>query len=165
MNQKANPVKTTDLYDQFEEKLLVAEPVFRHFGGYKSFCGPIATVQCFEDNSLVKEQLSHPGNGQVLVVDGGGSLRCALMGDLIAQLAIDNNWTGVVINACVRDAADLVEMPLGVCALAATPRKSKKEGKGQVGVSVCFAGINFQPGDQLYADPDGIVILPQGTDQ
>jgi regulator of ribonuclease activity A len=165
MNQMVDPVKTTDLYDQYEEKLLVADPVFRHFGGHISFHGAIATVQCFEDNSLVKEQLSRPGNGQVLVVDGGGSLRCALMGDLIAQLAIDNNWAGVVINACVRDAEDLAKMPLGVCALAAIPRKSKKEGKGLVGVPVHFAGINFLPGDQLYADLDGILILPQGTGQ
>lgn len=158
------PVKTSDLYDRFEEKLLVAKPVFRLFGGRNSFSGTIVTLQCFEDNALVKEQLSRPGNERVLVVDGGGSLRCALMGDLIAQLAIDNNWAGVVINACVRDTADLAQMPLGVCALAAIPRKSKKEGKGLVGVPVHFAGIRFRPGDRLYADLDGVVVLPQGVD-
>ena len=159
MSMTDNPLKTADLYDIHEEELQICSPVFRHFGGRRQFHGPIATLKCFEDNSLVREQLDQPGEGRVLVVDAGGSLRCAMLGDLLAQLAVDNGWEGVVMFGCIRDAMEISEMPLGVLALATHPRKSVKRGAGEVGGTVNFAGVSFRPGEWLYADEDGVVVL------
>lgn len=153
--------KTADLYDKYEEKLQVCEPVFRHFGGLRSFHGRIATLKCFEDNSLVSEQLGLPGEGRVLVVDAGGSLRCAMLGDQLAQKAVDNDWAGVLMFGCIRDLEDIVKMPLGILALAANPRKSIKKGAGAAGIPVIFAGVTFRPGEWLYADADGVVVSAQ----
>ena len=153
--------KTADLYDVYEEKLQVCEPVFSHFGGHRNFHGPIATVKCFEDNSMVKKQLGEAGQGRVLVVDAGGSLRCAMLGDLMATKAIDNGWAGVVMFGCVRDSVEVGEMPIGVLALATNPRKSQKKGIGDIGGVVSFAGVTFTPGEWLYADEDGIVVLTE----
>lgn len=150
--------KTADLYDKYAEKLQVCEPVFRHFGGLRSFHGRIATLKCFEDNSLVSEQLGQPGEGRVLVVDAGGSLRCAMFGDQLAQKAVDNGWAGVLMFGCIRDLEDIGTMPLGVLALAANPRKSIKKGAGAAGTTVIFAGVTFRPGEWLYADADGVVV-------
>ncbi len=152
---------TADLCDLVEnsgEELRVAEPVLRDFGGLLAFHGSIATLRCPEDNSLVRGALENPGAGRVLVVDGGGSTRCALLGDQLAALALERGWSGVVIWGCVRDSAALRRMPLGVKALAAQPCRSAKRGAGQAGSVLRFAGIEFQPGWHLYADADGIVL-------
>jgi regulator of ribonuclease activity A len=159
MSLTDNPLKTADLYDIHEEALQICSPVFRHFGGRREFHGPIATLKCFEDNALVRDQLEQPGEGRVLVVDAGGSLRCAMLGDQLAQLAVDNGWEGVVIYGCIRDAVEISDMPLGVLALATHPRKSVKKGAGEVGGEVNFAGVHFRPGEWLYADEDGVVVL------
>ncbi len=150
---------TCDLYDRFETTARVADPVFRDFGARRAFSGEAVTIKCFEDNSRVKEALATPGKGKVLVVDGGGSLRVALMGDLIAADAVANQWEGVVIHGCVRDAAVLAGLDLGIKALAATPRKSVRKGEGQTGLPVSIAGIRVNPGDRLFADADGVLVL------
>ena len=152
--------KTTDLCDEFSDRLQIAEPLFADYGGETVFGGAIVTLKVFEDNSLVRTALEQPGQGRVLVVDGGGSLRCALVGDQLAQLAQDNGWAGVVVNGCVRDTSALEEMRLGVRALAAMPRRSEKRAAGREDVPVTFAGVQFQPGHYLYADSDGIVVSP-----
>ncbi|WP_353860310.1 ribonuclease E activity regulator RraA [Azospirillum formosense] len=150
---------TCDLYDRFEKTARVADPVFRDFGGRCKFSGAAVTVKCFEDNSRVKETLGTPGRGKVLVVDGGGSLRAALMGDLIAKDAVKNGWEGVVIHGCVRDAAVLATLDLGIKALAAIPRKTVRNGEGQTGLPVTLAGIRINPGDRVFADEDGVLVL------
>lgn len=150
--------KTADLYDSYGDSLQVASPGFRDFGRRDGFCGPIATVKVFEDNSLVRAALEKPGNGRVLVVDGGGSMHCAVVGDLLAQLAIDNDWAGMIVNGCIRDAAEIDEMDIGIKALATNPVRSEKRGKGQSEVTVVFAGLVFEPGQYVYADRDGIVV-------
>ncbi len=159
MSLSQNDLKTADLYDVHEEALQICEPGLRHFGGHHAFHGPVATLKCFEDNSLVREQLEQPGAGRVLVVDGGASLRCALLGDLLAQMAVDQGWAGVVVHGCIRDSREISQMPLGVMALATHPRKSVKRGAGEVGGSVGFLGVDFHPGEWLYADEDGIVVM------
>jgi len=152
------PFKTADLCDQFSAELQIAEPVFRSFGGRRSFSGPTSTIKCFEDNSRVKEAVGEPGNGRVLVVDGGGSRRCALLGDMLAKQAADNGWAGVVIHGCVRDAADMAGFELGVLALAALPLRSEKKGEGQRDVTVEIAGARIHPGDFVYVDEDGMIV-------
>ena len=155
------PYKTTDLCDDYSGILQIAEPIFGDFGGITSFSGAIATVKTFEDNSLVREMLESAGDGRVLVVDGGGSMRCALLGDNLAQFAMDNGWRGVVVNGCTRDAEDIGDTPLGVKALDTHPPKSVKRDYGQTDVAVTFAGITFTPGHYLYADLDGLVVSPE----
>ncbi len=150
--------KTADLCDEFESFVQVAEPLFRDYGGLTSFCGQIATVRVLEDNVLVREALETDGRRRVLVVDGGASLRCALLGDRLAQLACDNNWMGIVINGCIRDSVEISSIPLGVKVLHAVPKKSGKEGIGERGVAARFAGVSFASGQYLYADEDGILI-------
>ena len=150
--------KTADLCDDFEQSVGVAEPLFNDYGGTVSFRGKIVTIKVFEDNVLVREALETDGRQQVLVVDGEGSTRCALVGDRLALLAHDNGWAGIVINGCIRDSAEIAEIPVGVKALHTVPRKSSKEGAGERDVPVHFAGITFTPGHYLYADPDGIIV-------
>jgi len=152
------PFATPDLCDEFGAEVRVAEPLFRDWGGVARFAGPIATLRVFEDNALVRQTLETPGDGRVLVVDGGGSLRTALVGGNLAALAHRNGWSGLVIYGCVRDSAELAATAVGVKALHAIPRKSAKEGVGERGVPVAFAGVTFAPGAWLYADGDGIVI-------
>lgn len=154
-----NRLKTADLYDIHEEALQICSPLFRHYGGHRTFHGPVATLKCFEDNSLVRDQLAQPGGGRVLVVDAGGSLRCAMLGDRLAQLAVDNGWCGILLYGCIRDALEIGGMPLGILALATHPRKSMKQGVGEVGGALDFAGVKFRPGEWLYADEDGVVVL------
>jgi regulator of ribonuclease activity A len=149
---------TADLYDANPDAVQVAEPLYRSFGGISSFWGPVATVKVFEDNSLVRQTLQEPGQGRVLLVDGGGSMQCALLGDRLAQLAIDNGWRGLVVHGCVRDSKELAQMPIGIKALAANPRRSGKRGDGERGILVFFAGVTVHDGDWLYADEDGILI-------
>jgi regulator of ribonuclease activity A len=151
-------LKTADLCDRFGEAVAVCEPLFRDFGGTRCFAGPAATVKCFEDNSLVRTLLEEPGKGRVLVVDAGGSLRCAVLGDRLAAGALRNGWNGVVIYGCVRDAAALSGMPFGVKALAAHPRKTLKRGEGQRDVALSFAGVTFRPRHFVYCDEDGVIV-------
>lgn len=151
---------TTDLCDAHAGVVAVASPIFRSFGARRRFCGPIATLSCFEDNSHVRGLLDEPGAGRVLVVDGGGSMRCALLGDQLGALGVRNGWSGVLVWGCVRDTAALATMDLGILALAAHPLKSVKRGQGERGVAVSFAGVTFRPGHFLYADADGVVIAP-----
>jgi regulator of ribonuclease activity A len=159
MSTSESKLKTADLYDIHEEALQISYPGFRHYGGHQAFHGPIATLKCFEDNSLVRDQLVQPGQGRVLVVDAGGSLRCAMLGDLLVQKAVDNGWAGIVMNGCIRDSAEIGEMPIGVMAIATNPRKSVKKGVGEVGGAVYFSEVTYRPGEWLYADEDGIVVL------
>lgn len=149
---------TTDLCDDHSDSLQIAEPLFGDFGGVNAFAGPISTVKCFEDNSLVRSALEEAGNGRVLVVDGGGSKRCALLGGNLAKLAEDNGWTGVIVYGCLRDRDEIMACKVGVKALAAHPLKSNKRGLGDRDMAVHFAGVTFTPGEYLYADLDGIVI-------
>ena len=150
---------TCDLYDTLGADARVLPPLFQDFGGRPRFAGVLATVRCFEDNSRVKEILATPGSGKVLVVDGGGSQRCALMGDLIAKSAVEHGWEGVVIYGCIRDRVALRKLSLGVKALAATPRKSERRGEGQIQLPIEIAGVACRPGDRLVADEDGVIIL------
>jgi len=158
-------VKTADLFDQFDERVRVCDPIFRDFGGRRCFSGPVSTVKCFEDNSLVKTALGELGAGRVLVVDAGGSLRCAMLGDLLVASAVENGWSGVVLFGCVRDSADIAGMALGVKALATNPRKSEKRGEGQRDIAVSFAGVGFRPGDYIYCDEDGILVSAESLVQ
>lgn len=158
MDQGPAQLATTDLCDEFGEDLRVAEPLFEDYGGSKTFFGRIETIRAFEDNVLVRGALEEEGWGRVLVVDGGGSTRCALLGARLATMAHENGWAGVVVNGCVRDSVEVAKIPLGVRALHAVPRRSDKRGSGERGVSVEFAGVSFSPGEYLYADADGIVV-------
>jgi regulator of ribonuclease activity A len=151
---------TTDLCDDHPEAQ-VCEPVFQAFGGRDAFEGPITTLKVFEDNSLVRETVGRPGGGRVLVVDGGGSLRCSLFGGNLAVAAATNGWAGVVVHGAVRDVDDLAAQPIGVRALAAFPRKSERgPHSGQAGLPVIFADVVFREGEWLCADRDGVVVLP-----
>ena len=149
---------TSDLYDQHGEHVQVLELSLRSLGGRAAFSGEIVTVKCHEDNSRVKEILAEPGRGKVLVVDGGGSLRCALLGDLIAGSAVDQGWEGVIIHGAARDVVALGKMEIGVLALGSTPRKSVRRGEGQRGLTVAFGGVSFVPGQHVYADADGVLV-------
>ncbi len=149
---------TADLYDAHGDDLQVALPLFRDYGGRGEFHGAVVTLKLHEDNSLVRETLGEPGEGRVLVVDGGGSLRCALLGDNLARMAAANGWSGLVIHGCIRDSVEIARLPIGVKALATNPTKSLKRGEGQRDVVVRFADVSFVPGCYLYADADGIVV-------
>lgn len=152
-------VGVADLCDANEDEIEVCELQMRDFGGRTAFSGPIRTVRCHEDNSLVKATLAEPGEGCVLVVDGGGSLHRALLGDMLGADAVKNGWAGVVVNGAVRDSAVLGTLDLGVKALGTHPMRSVKRGEGMVDVPVAFGGVVFVPGDRLYADEDGIAVL------
>jgi regulator of ribonuclease activity A len=151
---------TSDLFDDNAATAITCETQLRQFGGVRAFSGPIATVRCLEDNVLVKQRVSEPGEGRVLVVDGGASLRCALVGDNVAGLALANGWAGLVLNCCVRDVEALAELQIGIKALGTNPRPSSKTGEGDVDVVVSFGGAEFRPGDVLYSDDDGVLVLP-----
>ena len=133
-------------------------PVFHSYGGHVSFTGEVSTVQCLDDNSLVRAALAEPGDGRVLVVDGGGSLRRALVGGNVATSAAQNGWAGVLVYGCVRDVAELKSTPLGLYALALNPMPTVKQGQGLRDTYVQIAGLWIRPGDWLYADSDGIVL-------
>jgi regulator of ribonuclease activity A len=150
---------TADLVDEHGEALQSCDLQLRQFGGRRRFHGPIRTVACFEDNALVRQVLSEPGDGAVLVVDGGGSLHTALVGDLIAGLAQANGWAGVVVHGAVRDTEALGGLAIGIKALGSNPRKSAKAATGQIDVPVRFGGVTFRPGEHLYSDEDGVVVL------
>ncbi|WP_295686982.1 ribonuclease E activity regulator RraA [uncultured Brevibacterium sp.] len=151
-------ISTADLYDERGEELDSVALQFLDLGGRESFSGPIRTIVCHRDNGLVKQTLNSPGDGAVLVVDGGGSLESALMGDLIAAAAVENGWAGVVILGAVRDRSALAALDLGVKALGSNPRKSSKDGVGEVDVPVTIGEVRLVPGRMLWADPDGILV-------
>jgi regulator of ribonuclease activity A len=153
-------VSVADLCDANEDEIEVCELQFKDYGGRTAFSGPIRTVRCHEDNSLVKATLATPGEGCVLVIDGGGSLHRALVGDMLGADAVKNGWAGVVVNGAVRDTAVLGTLELGVKALGSHPMRSVKRGEGVVDTPVAFGGVVFVPGDRLYADEDGVAVLP-----
>lgn len=158
---------TCDLLDDHPEKdLQVVTPsmdgkFFKSYGARQSFAGQVVTVKCFEDNSRVKELLATDGRGKVLVVDGGASMRCALMGDMIAESAVNHHWNGVVIYGCVRDVDAIAKLDLGIHALAAIPQKSNRKGIGEVDLTLYFGGVSINSGDYIYADNNGIVIAKE----
>ncbi|HWI30056.1 MAG TPA: ribonuclease E activity regulator RraA [Microbacterium sp.] len=151
-------IVTADLYDEHGEELQSLWLQMRSFGAHRSFEGPIRTVRCYEDNALLKQTVQTPGDGAVLVVDGGGSLERALMGDMIAQIASDAGWAGIVINGVIRDQSAVNALPIGVKALGTNPRKSTKAGEGEVDVDVTFGGVTFRVGARLYSDDDGVLV-------
>lgn len=153
-------ISTADLSDEHEGAAQVLRLQMRDLGGRKAFAGLVRTVRCHEDNSKVKAVLATPGDGAVLVIDGGGSLNCALVGDMIAEGAVKNGWAGVVVNGAVRDAGVLATLDLGVKALGTMPLRSVRRDQGETDVTVAFGGVIFTPGDRLYADADGVVVLP-----
>jgi regulator of ribonuclease activity A len=151
---------TADLCDEHGDRVQVCEPVFHPFGGRRAFHGPISTVRCFEDNSRVKEAVESPGGGRVLIVDGGGSRRRALLGDKLGDAAVRNGWAGVIVYGCIRDSAELGRMDLGIRALGTMPLRSEKRGEGERDVPVRFAGVTFRPGEFVYVDEDGVIVAP-----
>lgn len=151
-------IQTADLCDTHEGKLRVVSPMFRSYGGRAAFGGPIATLKVFEDNSLVRTALESRGDGRVLVIDGGASMRCALVGDQLALLGVKNGWTGVIVYGCIRDSRAIGAMELGVFALGTHPQKSIKKGVGDADIPVTFGGVKFVPGNFIYADEDGVVV-------
>lgn len=151
-------VPTADLVDEIGEDVRSCDTQFRDLGGRTEFFGRIATVRCFQDNALLKSVLGEPGEGRVLVIDGNASVHTALVGDLIAELGRSNGWAGVVVHGAIRDSAVIGTMDFGCKALGTNPRKSSKTGAGERDVTVSFGGVDFVPGETLYADSDGIVV-------
>ncbi len=151
-------IATADLYDERGDELDSLALQFHDLGGRVAFDGPIRTVRCHRDNALVKAVLATPGDGAVLVIDGGGSLESALVGDLIAASAVAQGWAGIIVHGAIRDRAEIATLPLGVKALGSNPRKSAKDGVGEVDVPVVIAGVRFTPGRRVWADADGVLV-------
>ena len=151
-------IATADLYDERGDELDSLSLQLHDIGGHVAFDGPVRTIRCHRDNALVKELLATPGEGAVLVIDGGGSLESALVGDLIATSAVENGWAGIIVHGAIRDRVAIGELPLGVKALGSNPRKSAKAGVGEVDVPVEIAGVVFRPGAHVWADADGILV-------
>ncbi len=148
----------TDLCDAYEDSVSVVEPIFKIYGKKRGFSGQIVTLKIFDDNSLVREMLSEQGKKRVLVVDGGGSQRCALVGGQLGALAEKNSWAGIIVFGCIRDVNEINDADIGVRALNIHPLKSKKKGVGDKNIPVKFGGVRFTPGEFLYADDDGIIV-------
>lgn len=161
------PFITCDLLDDNEDKVIDVMPPsldgksFKNYGGHTTFGGQIVTVKCFEDNSRVKETLAAAGQDRVLVVDGGASMRCALLGDMIAKSACDNGWAGIIVYGCVRDVDEIARMDIGVMALASIPKKSVRKGLGEMGVSLNIGGVAIHDGAWVYADNNGIIVCDE----
>ncbi len=149
---------TTDLCDAHEDEVRVVEPMFSSFGGRDAFHGRIVTLKLFEDNSLVRKAVESSGEGRVLVIDGGGSLRRALVGDQLAALAVKNGWAGIIVYGCIRDSRAIREMDIGVLAIDTHPMKTVKRNVGEADIPVSFGGVTFTPGEWLYADEDGVIV-------
>lgn len=150
-----------ELCDQFPGLVRVVEPMFVNFGGRESFGGEIVTIKAYEDNSLVREQVAEPGEGKVLVVDGGGSMRRAMLGDMLAEKAEQNGWEGILIYGCIRDVNAIGKLDLGVQALGSHPMKTDKRGLGDLNVPLVFGGVTFMPGEYVYADNNGVLVSSQ----
>jgi regulator of ribonuclease activity A len=160
---------TCDICDANENRiadavLAVLPPVFQSFGKRAAFSGQAATLKVFEDNVLVRSTLETPGNGRVLVVDGGGSLRCALVGGNLGILAEQNGWAGIIVNGCVRDSVELNGCDVGIRALALHPQRSVRKGIGERDLQVTIAGVAVRPGDWIYADADGVLVARSKLD-
>ncbi len=155
---------TTDLYDDHESQVQTCSTQFRDFGGKTKFFGPIRTVRCYRDNQLFRALLDEPGNGAVVVVDGGGSTESALMGDIIAAKGAKNGWAGVVILGAIRDSGAVGEIDFGVKALGVNPAKSAKLGAGDIDETVSFGGVDFEPAHWIYCDEDGVLVSPHELD-
>jgi regulator of ribonuclease activity A len=153
--------KTCDISDALHPEVQYLEPGYQSFGGKSSFSGKIQTVKCFEDNSLVREKVFSNGTGCVLVVDAGASKRCAMLGDMLAEKAVENGWQGVVMNGLIRDSADINRMDIGVKSLGTFPLKSVKNGAGTADIELNFSGVRFTPGEYLYADEDGVIVIKE----
>lgn len=151
-------ISTPDLCDEHGDEVQVADPVFKHYGGIRSFGGEVVTVKCFEDNSKVGEMLRAEGRGRILLVDGGGSARRSLLGDKLVTLAQENRWLGIVIYGYIRDVEEIATMPVGVMALGVIPRKTEKRGEGRVNIALDVAGLRVQSGDYIYADGSGVIV-------
>ncbi|MFT5571147.1 MAG: regulator of ribonuclease activity A [Cryomorphaceae bacterium] len=151
-------LSTPDLCDQFEGQIRVLDPIFTNYGGVDSFCGQVVTIKCFEDNSVVKKLVSTPGEGRVIVMDGGGSLRRAILGDMLAENAANNGWAGLIINGCIRDCDEIANISLGLKALNIHPMKTQKRGLGDLDVAITFAGQTILPGNWIYSDNNGIIV-------
>ncbi|GGG60354.1 putative 4-hydroxy-4-methyl-2-oxoglutarate aldolase [Salipiger pallidus] len=151
-------MKTADLIDEHAALLRLVHLPFRHYGRKPHIFGPVQTVKCFEDNTALRAQLETPGEGRVLVVDAGGSTRIAVLGDMLADLAIANGWEGVVISGAIRDSAEIASMDTLIFALGTSPVKSAKDGLGKVGGPVELGGVRIAPGDWIYADADGVLM-------
>ena len=149
---------TPDLCDEYPDLVRVLEPMMRNYGGRQSFGGEIVTIKCFEDNSLVREQVAQPGKGKVLVVDAGGSKRRACLGDMLAEKAVKNGWEGILMYGCIRDVDAIASLDLGVQALGAHPMKTEKKGVGELNLEVTFGGVLFAPGEYVYADNNGVIV-------
>ncbi len=158
-------VMTADICDEYAADIQVADPIFQAYGSRRSFGGQAVTLRVFEDNPLVRSALENPGSGRVLVVDGGASLRCALLGGNIARIASENGWSGVIINGCIRDRLEIDATDIGIRALNTCPRKSRKQGCGEKDVDLFFAGTDVRPGDYIYADEDGIIVSARDLSQ
>lgn len=152
---------TPDLCDDYPDLVRVLDPVFTNFGGRESFHGPVLTVKCFEDNSVVKEMVGTPGEGRVMVVDAGGSMRRACLGDMLAEQASVNGWAGIILYGCIRDVDEIITTDIGVQALGSHPMRTDKKGIGEQGIAVTFAGVTFSTGDYVYADNNGILASNQ----
>ena len=151
-------LSTPDLCDAHEGTVRVLLPIFNNYGGVSAFYGKAVTIKCFEDNSVVKELVSQPGEGQVIVMDGGGSLRRAILGDMLAEKAAENGWAGLIINGCIRDVDEIGKTNIGVKALNVHPMKTEKRGIGDLNVSVQMAGQMIRPGEWIYADNNGVLV-------
>ncbi|MEU0502100.1 ribonuclease E activity regulator RraA [Nocardia sp. NPDC004278] len=162
MTESQNIVATADLADEIGPEIRSCDTQFIQFGGRAAFSGRITTISCFQDNLLVKQTLSEPGNGGVLVVDGGASVHTALVGDIIAGRGVANGWSGVIVNGAVRDSAVLRTLDIGIKALGTNPRKSTQIGSGDRDIPIEFGSVTFIPGDMLYSDHDGIVVRAEG---
>jgi regulator of ribonuclease activity A len=147
-----------DLFDEYSEQLALAAPIFNDYGGKKIFYGEIVTVSCINDNSKVKELVAQNGTGKVMVVDGKASVTRALLGDMLAEQAVQNGWQGIVINGCIRDASTIATLAIGVKALGCNPIKTEKLGQGEINNSISFAGLTFNPGQYIYGDSNGLAI-------
>ncbi len=157
-NRPDRSLSTADLFDEFEERCWSCPVQFIQYGGRRVFSGAIRTVECREDNALLRSVLETPSSGEVLVVDGGGSVSAALLGDVVAKIAARNGWSGVVIRGAVRDVRALAAIDFGVKALGSNPRRSAKRGEGFLGGEIVFGGVRFAPGQWLYSDDDGILV-------
>ena len=155
---------TSELCDLFTDNVDVVEPIFVHYGGVDSFGGEITTIKCYEDRALIDRVLSEPGEGKVLLIDGGGSTRRALIDAQSAQTALDNNWEAIVCYGSVRDVDGLADIDIGVLAVASIPVNADSEETGDIDVPVNFAGVTFLPEDHLYADSTGVILSPEPLD-
>jgi len=154
-------IVTPDLCDEYPEIVSVLTPMFKNYGGIHAFGGEIVTVKCYEDNSVVKAQAAENGTGKVMVVDGGGSMRCALLGDMIAENAMKNGWLGIIIYGCIRDVDVIASLNLGVQAVSAIPIKSVRKNRGDLNIDINFGGVTFKPGEYVYADNNGVIVAPK----